>query len=44
VNDLVVTSFQFAVNVYILDVQTGKMLENFLLWPYFNILYKGPES
>ena len=38
-NDLVVTLLQISVNIYILDVQAGQMLEYFIRLPGLNVLY-----
>lgn len=38
VHHLVVAGFQLAVNVDVLDVQTGEVLENFIVRPVLNVL------
>jgi hypothetical protein len=38
VHHLVVTGLQLAVYVDVLDVQAGKVLENFVIGPVFNVL------
>ena len=43
VYDLIVALFEFPVDINVLDVQAGQMLENFLWWPRFNILNRGSE-
>jgi hypothetical protein len=37
VHDLVVTVFEFAEDVNVLDVQASQVLEDFVFWPRFNV-------
>lgn len=41
VHDLVVTVFEFAEDVNVLDVQASQVLEDFVIWPRFNVLSKA---
>ena len=38
VHDLIVASFQLAVDIDVLDVQTPQVLEDFIIGPSFNVL------
>jgi len=38
VHDLVETLLEFAINVDVLDVETGEMLENFIVGPRLDVL------
>jgi hypothetical protein len=38
VHHLIVALLQFAVNVDVLDIETGQVLEDFILWPSLDVL------
>jgi hypothetical protein len=39
-HDLVVALLELAINVDVLDVETGEVLENFIVGPRFNVLQR----